>query len=56
MVGSNIKTIYVDLQNDGAANNIGHSEIVIYVNAGLGGFVRNFVIAENNNPFADILI
>ena len=55
-LGSNVKTIYVDLQNDGAGNNLTHSEIVIYVNAGLGGFVRNFIIAEGNNPNADILI
>ncbi len=55
-LGSNIKTVYVDLNNDGAGNNLTHSEIVIYVNAGLGGFVRNFAIAENSNPNADILI
>ena len=36
--------------------NISHAEMVIYVDTGLGGFVRNFVISEGNNPFADILI
>ena len=56
-LGSNVKTLHVDLQNDGAANNIGHSEVVIYVQSGIGGFVRNFIVAdEGTNPFADILI
>ena len=46
-LGSNIKTIYVDLNDDNsAANNTTHAEVVIYVNAGIGGFVRDFVIAD----------
>ena len=56
-LGSNIKTIYVDLNDDNsAANNTSRAEIVIYVNAGIAGFVRDFIIAEGNNPFADILV
>ncbi len=55
-LGSNIKTIYVDLQNDGAGNNLGHAEIVIYVDTSLSGFGRNFIIAEGHKPNADILI
>ena len=57
-LGSNIKTIYVDLNDDNSAsNNTSRAEVVIYVNAGIGGFVRNFVIAdEGTNPFADIIV
>ena len=55
-LGSNIKTIYVDLNDDNnAANNTTHAEVVIYVNAGIAGFVRDFAISETN-PFADILV
>ena len=57
ILGSNVKTLYVDLQNDGRSNNIGHSEVVIYVQSGIGGFVRNVIVAdEGTNPFADIII
>ena len=56
-LGSNIKTIYVDLQNDGAGNNLSHAEVIIYVNTGPSGLLRNFVIAdEGANHFADIVI
>ena len=55
-LGSNVKTIYVDLQNDGAANNTTKSEIVIYTQAGAGGFLRNYIVSEGDDPFADILI
>ena len=57
-LGSNIKTIYVDLNDDNnAANNDhGRAEVIIYVNAGIAGFVRNFIITDGNNPFADILV
>ena len=57
-LGSNIKTIYVDLNDDNSAsNNTSRAEVVIYVNAGIGGFVRNFIVAEEGtNPFADIIV
>ena len=34
----------------------GGAELVIYVNAGVEGFVRDFIVTDGNNPFADILI
>ena len=50
------RTIYVDLNNDhNAANNTAQAEAIIYVNAGLGGFVRNFIISDSN-PLADVLV
>ncbi len=50
------RTIYVDLNNDhNAANNTTQAEAIIYVNAGLGGFVRNFIISDSN-PLADVLV
>ena len=52
----NVRTIHVDLDNDrNAANNTTQAEVVIYVNAGVGGLVRNFVISDTN-PLADILV
>lgn len=55
-LGSNVKTIYVDLNDDNsAANNTTKAELVIHVQAGIGGFVRDFLISETN-PFADILV
>ena len=55
-LGSNVKTIYVDLNDDNsAANNLTKAELVIHVQAGIGGFVRDFLVSETN-PFADILI
>ncbi len=52
----NARTIHVDLDNDrNAANNTTQAEVVIYVNAGVGGLVRNFVISDTN-PLADILV
>ena len=50
------RTIHVDLNNDhNAANNTTQAEVIIQVNAGLGGLVRNFVISDTN-PLADILV
>ena len=50
------RTIYVDLNDDNnAANNITQAEVVIHVNAGVGGLVRNFVVSDTN-PLADILV
>lgn len=54
-LGSNVKAVYVDLNNDGAGNNLSAAEIVINVRTDASGFVRNFAIGENN-PLADILI
>jgi len=55
-LGSNVKTIYVDLNDDNsAANNVSRAELVIYVQAGVGGFVRDFLVSDSN-PFADILV
>lgn len=54
-LGSNVKAVYVDLNNDGAANNLSGAEIVINVRTDGFGFVRNFVVDEHN-PNADILI
>ena len=50
------RTIHVDLDDDNnAANNTTQAEVIIHVNAGIGGLVRNFVISDTN-PLADILV
>ena len=50
------RTIHVDLDDDNnVANNTTQAEVIIHVNAGIGGLVRNFVISDTN-PLADILV
>ena len=55
-LGSNVKTIYVDTTDDSnTGNNINQAQLVIFVQAGIGGFIRDFVISDVN-PFADIIV
>jgi hypothetical protein len=55
--GTGQRTLYVDLQNDGAANNTSAAELRIVVANGTAGsaFSRAFVISDSS-PSADVLI